>query len=48
MLQGILLAYGRYSGYNAYGFLEIGGRVIQISADKNLSTYILALSEVGT
>lgn len=47
MLQGVLLAYGRYSGYNGYGFLEIGGRVIKISADKQLSTYILPLSEVN-
>jgi len=47
MLEGILLAYGRYSGYNGYGFLEIGGRVIHIDGDQQLNTYILPLSEVN-
>lgn len=46
-LEGILLVYGRYSGYNGYGFLDIGGRVIHISSDRQLSTYILPLSEVN-
>lgn len=47
MLDGVLLAYGRFTGLNAYGSLEIGGRVIEISEDKVLNTYILPLSEVA-
>lgn len=45
-LDGILLAYGRYTGLNAYGYLELGGRIIQIDANQTFSTRILPLSEV--
>ncbi len=45
-LDGITLAYGRYTGYNAYGSLEIGSRVIEIDENQVMSTYILPLSEV--
>jgi 3',5'-cyclic AMP phosphodiesterase CpdA len=41
MLDGILLAYGRNSGYSAYGNLDRGGRHIEISNDNDLTTYIV-------
>ncbi len=44
--EGILLAYGRITGYNAYGNLERGGRVIEIDDAGTLTTYILLESEV--
>jgi len=45
-LSGIMLAYGRASGYNGYGDLEKGGRVINIDASGVLSTEVIAGSEV--
>jgi len=45
-VEGVLLAYGRASGYNGYGYLEKGGRVIEIDEQKELVTYILLESEV--
>lgn len=44
--DGILLAYGRNSGYTAYGYLERGGRHIEIT-DEVLSTYVVLSSEVS-
>ena len=46
--DGILLAYGRITGYNGYGDLERGGRVIVIDDMGALSSYILLESEVWT
>lgn len=43
--DGILLAYGRNSGYSAYGNLERGGRHISIK-DEVLTTYVIIGSEV--
>ncbi len=43
--QGIVLAYGRITGHNAYGNLERGGRVIAIDASGIMSTYVLLESE---
>ena len=40
-----MLAYGQISGYNAYGDLERGGRVIVIGEDQTMSSYILLESE---
>lgn len=45
-LQGILLAYGRATGYNGYGDLEKGGRFIRISPTGELSTGLIGGSEV--
>lgn len=45
-LEGIVLSYGRFTGYNAYGYMEIGGRIIEINENKEFSTRILPLSEV--
>lgn len=43
--QGILLAYGRNSGYSAYGDLPRGGRHIEIANDGMLTTYIVLEDE---
>ena len=45
MLDGVLLAYGRNSGYSAYGNLERGGRYIEISSVGTLITYIVLESD---
>ncbi len=47
ILDGLLLAYGRVSGYNAYGPKNIGGRVITIDANAVMSTHIVLLREVS-
>lgn len=44
--DGILLAYGQTSGYNGYGIIERGCRIIEIDASKNLSTRKVYASEV--
>ncbi len=41
ILDGIMLAYGRNSGYSAYGNLTRGGRHIEISSTGELSSYIV-------
>ncbi len=46
MLDGIMLAYGRATGYNGYGTLEKGGRHIEILENGTLSTYLVSESEV--
>ena len=46
MLDGILLAYGRNSGYSAYGNLERGGRHIEITSTGELVTYVVLESDV--
>ncbi len=46
MLNGIVLAYGRNSGYSAYGNLEKGGRHIEFNALGELVTYIVLESDV--
>ncbi|MCD4826317.1 MAG: metallophosphoesterase [Acholeplasmataceae bacterium] len=45
--DGILLAYGRISGYTSYGYLERGGRHIEIT-DQVLTTYVVLESEVSS
>ncbi len=44
-VDDILLAYGRVTGYSAYGYLERGGRAITLK-DGVLSTYIVVESGV--
>jgi len=46
-LEGIVLAYGRLTGYNAYGPRSIGGRVIVIDENAEMSTHIVLLDEVS-
>lgn len=46
MKDGVMLAYGQITGYNAYGDLERGGRVIHIDSDGVMSSYIVLESEV--
>jgi len=46
MVEGICLAYGRITGYNAYGNLERGGRIVEIDASGVMSTSVLLESEV--
>lgn len=46
MNQGIMLAYGRATGFNAYGILERGGRMIKITQNLEIETYIIVESEV--
>jgi len=45
--EGIRLGYGLASGYNGYGNTNKGGRVIEIDADKNMTTYLITDMEVG-
>ena len=45
--EGMLLAYGRLSGYNGYGSPAIGGRVIHIDENGVLSTWVITEDEVG-
>lgn len=44
--DGILLAYGQITGYNAYGNLPRGGRVVVIDSSGVMSSYVLLESEV--
>ena len=46
ILDNIMLAYGRATGYNGYGTLEKGGRHIEILENGQLSTYLVSESEV--
>lgn len=46
MLDGILLAYGRNSGFSAYGNLDRGGRHIELNATGELVTYIVLERDV--
>ncbi len=39
--DGIILGYGQISGYNGYGTLKRGARIIEIDEAKNFSTYIV-------
>lgn len=48
VMDNIYLAYGRISGYNAYGNLERGGRVIFVDAFGIMSSYVLLESEVSS
>ena len=45
-MNGIILAYGRITGYNAYGNLERGGRVVFVDSNQTMNTYVLLESEV--
>ena len=45
-LDGILLAYGQITGYSAYGDLPRGGRVIEISKEGLMQSYIILETEV--
>ncbi len=44
--QGILLAYGRVTGYNAYGYINRGGRVIHVDSSGHMVTSIITDKEV--
>lgn len=44
--DNILLAYGQTTGYNGYGFLDRGGRVIDISSTGALSSYNITEAEL--
>jgi len=44
--NGVYLAYGRISGYNAYGNIERGGRVIAVSTTGVMTTSVLLENEV--
>jgi predicted MPP superfamily phosphohydrolase len=44
-MDGIILAYGRITGHNAYGNLERGGRVVFVDASQAMTTYVLRESE---
>jgi len=46
MKEGVLLAYGNATGYNGYGTTPKGGRIIEIGADKSLTSYVILDSEV--
>ena len=46
IIEGILLAYGRITGFNGYGHLERGGRHIHISNTGELSTFIVLESDL--
>ncbi|MFU8792537.1 MAG: metallophosphoesterase [Acholeplasmataceae bacterium] len=46
MVDDIMLAYGRVTGFNAYGNLERGARLITINENQALSTRIILESEV--
>ena len=48
ILDDIILAYGRVTGFNAYGNLERGGRMIHIDEHYLLTTEIILESEVIT
>lgn len=45
-MEGILLAYGRKTGYNSYATLDRGGRVIEIDPSGTMTTYIVTENEV--
>ena len=46
VLDGVLLAYGEVTGYNAYGDLSRGGRVIEVSPEGEITSYILLEAKV--
>lgn len=43
--EDVLLAYGRSSGYNAYGTYQKGARIIIFDTSNNLETYLVAYDE---
>ena len=43
--EGIMLAYGRATGLNGYGYLEKGGRHIEVSPTGEYKTYVVTGSE---
>ncbi|HOJ45381.1 MAG TPA: metallophosphoesterase [Bacilli bacterium] len=45
--DGILLAYGQTSGYNGYGQIERGARIIEVDELGNLTSYLVLDQEVG-
>ena len=47
LVDGILLAYGRVTGFNGYGNLERGGRHIMISEIKSITTHIILESDLS-
>lgn len=46
IVEGIMLGYGRITGYNAYGDLERGGRVFHVDPDGIFDTEVLLIGEV--
>lgn len=46
MKEGIILGYGRVSGFGGYGTLERGSRVIEISSEEAINTYIILESDL--
>ena len=47
IVEGIMLAYGRATGFNGYGNLMRGGRHIEISSTGDLSTYVILESDLS-
>ncbi|WP_321479509.1 metallophosphoesterase family protein [uncultured Bacteroides sp.] len=45
-LGGIKLCYGRKTGFNSYGSLERGGRVIELKPDGEMTTHVRTMSGV--
>jgi len=45
-MDGIMMAYGQITGYNAYGDLPRGGRVVHIDELGTMTSYIILESEV--
>lgn len=45
LYEGVLLAYGRSSGYNAYGTYEKGARIIIVDKDYQLNTYLVGYQD---
>jgi hypothetical protein len=46
VIAGVYLAYGQVTGYNAYGDLERGGRVVYIDSSGVMNSYLVLESEV--
>lgn len=44
--EGIILAYGRNTGFGGYGEIERGGRVIEVSSSQEISTYLILESDL--
>ena len=48
VIDGVYLAYGQVTGYNAYGYLERGGRVVHVDSSGVMTSYIVLESEVSS
>ena len=47
MKDGIMLAYGQATGFNGYGFLERGARIIDVDASHVMTSHLLLESELA-